>query len=73
MQASQAMSSALAGQPLAVKAARTPTARRRQSVLAQAAAPPSAWPGRVALPETHVTRDGPKVRLPFGCGMVCGM
>lgn len=68
MQASQAACSALSGQPVVANVARSRSVARK-SVLVQAAAPPPAWPGRVALPEAQAARDGPKVRLP-GCGML---
>lgn len=60
------MQAALCGQEqLLLKPGQQRTQRAcRRSVLVQAAVPPSAWPGRVPVPDTLPTRDGPKVSWP---------
>lgn len=62
------VSQALCGKPVHARAG-------RQQVLVQAKATggaqvPPAWPGRVPVPETLPTRDGPKASL--GCGLAEG-
>lgn len=56
------MQAALCGQEqLLLKPGQQRTHRAcRRSVLVRAAVPPSAWPGRVPVPDTLPTRDGPK-------------
>ncbi|KAL4458026.1 hypothetical protein ABPG75_012891 [Micractinium tetrahymenae] len=56
-----AVTSSVAANPLRQQTARGGrAAAARQAVQVQAAAPPPAWPGRVPVPESLPTRDGPK-------------